>query len=523
MQTRLTRALTALIAAVGIALTGFAVAPAQAATGTITGVALDSNGKPLPNVGWELYIWNGSDWDTLQFGPKLTDNNGRFTHTVAVGKQYRVCFYDSYYGPAASSDFWQPETRHQDRCWSNAATMESAQTWTSTAAAPSKTFTVTLPHQGLGMAPVDPFIIGTYAIGEPLTIVGQEGWRPTDAAFTYQWYSQGNGSPTAPIAGATSASFTPTAAQSGKWVWAAVTASRSGYKPARLTTPVTMVGSQHVQPTSPLKVTGTATPGATLTAAFGKPAATYSELSWFVDGVPQPDFTTYDGASSTFPVASAHSGARIDARLKMYKTDTQGNYVDGSDYYTRVQVHVSGTRPAQALPAAVTATGEPTIGRLLSAPARPTADPDATVAYQWLRGSSAISGASARTYRITSADLGKSLKVRVTVTRPGWWGSFVKTSTGTVAKKALKKGSVKVLGTPRPGKKLTAQVNGWGPKPVTVRYQWLREGRVIRGANKSSYKISKADRGKVLKVQVTVKKSQYLTTIATSKGRKVKR
>ena len=64
------------------------------------------------------------------------------------------------------------------------------------------------------MAPVDPFILGSYQVGDPLTIVGQEGWRPTNAPFSYQWMSQG-GDARRGIPGATSATFVPTAAQAG--------------------------------------------------------------------------------------------------------------------------------------------------------------------------------------------------------------------------------------------------------------------------------------------------------------------
>ncbi len=514
-----------LLSALALLLIPLSATPALAASGTITGVALDSNGKPLPHVGWELYTWEGGEWTTLQFGPKTTDTNGRFSQRVVTGGQYRVCFYDTYYGPAysAQNTYWQPEIRHRDTCWPNASSWQTAPTWTSTTATPSKTFTVKLPKQGLGMAPVDPFIIGSYQVGQPLTIVGQEGWRPTNASFSYQWMTQQNGSPVAPIPGANAATFVPTAAQSGKWVFASVTASRPGYKPATLTTPMTMVGTVHVQPTTPLKVTGTAKPHATLTASFGKPASTYSELSWFVDGVPQPDFTSYDSASSTFPVTSDHSGARIDARLKMYKFDSQGNYIDGTDTYRRVQVQVSGSRPKQALPVTSAPIGQPTLGRILKAPTGVTADPKATVSYQWLRGSKTIKRATKNRYKVRAADLDKKLKVRVTVNRPGWWNTYVTTSTAKVAKKALKKGRVKVVGKARVGKRLTARATGWGPKQVKIRYQWLRDGRAIRGATKARYKIRKSDRRSAVKVRITVKKAHYLTVTKTSKSRKIKR
>ena len=513
-----------LVAALALLLVPTAAISAQAAAGTITGIAVDSDGKPLENVYWELYTLQDGEWTTLQFGPKLTDGAGRFSQRVQVGGQYRVCFSDSYYGESSSAAFyWQPEVRHHDRCWPNATSWQTAQTWTSTAAAPSRTLSVTLPAQGLGMAPVDPFILGSYQVGEPLTIVGQEGWRPTNANFSYQWMTHSGGSPSAAIPGATSSTFVPTAAQSGSWIYASVTATLPGYKPATLTTPVTKVGTPHVQPTSPLTITGAADPGATLTASLGKPANTYSEIKWFVDGVPQPQYTSYDSATASFPVAAAHAGANVEARLNIYGTDSGGNYVDGSDTFQRAVVQVSGSRPAQALPAAAAPAGRPTVGRILSAPARVTADPKATLSYQWLRGATAIGGATASRYKVRAVDVNKPLRVRVTVRRPGWPTTYVRTSTATVAKRALKVGLVQVVGKAKVGHRLTARVSGWRPGSVKFRYRWLRNGHAVRGATSAHYKIRKADRGRVIKVRVTATKPSYLTVTKSSKGRKVAR
>lgn len=520
---RLRPALGALLAS-SLVVLGLGAAPAHAADGTITGVALDASGKPLKNVGWEIYVLEGGEWTTLPFGPKLTNDQGRFSWKVPVGGKYRVCFQDSYYGEMdTASGFWQPEVRHRDTCWPSSATFSGATTWTPTAQAPSKTFTVKLPRQGLGMAPVEPFVSGSYQVGEPLTVLGQEGWRPTNATFTYQWMSHTTGSSPTPIAGATGKTFTPTNAQSGRWVWVQVTASRAGYKPATLTSPVTKVGTVHVEPTSPLKITGTAAAGSTLTASFGRPANTYSQLTWFVDGVPQPNPPAPNATSSRFTVTAAHAGARVEARLKMYRTDAQtGNYVDGSDTYRRVQVQVAGTRPVRTLAAAPAPAGRATVGATLSAP-RATADASATVTYQWLRGSSAIPRATSSRYRVQAADAGKNVAVRVTVTRPGWWNRYVTTSRATAARGVIKTGSVKISGTTKVGRKLKARATSWGPRPVKVRYQWLRNNRVVRGATKSTYKVRKADRGKTLKVRVTVSKPGYTTVAKNSKGRKIKR
>lgn len=519
---------TALVTVIALAAAPLAAAPAHAANPSFTGVALDSAGKPLPNVHWDIQQLKDGAWSSpLQFGPRITDAQGRFTYSGAglpLNGQYRVCFADTYYDRAnTASGYWQPEVRHRDTCWPNATTVEGAQTWTPTASAPAKTFTVKMPRQGLGMAPGEPFVTGTYEIGKPLTIVGQEGWRPTNATFTYRWMQQSDGAAAAPVPGATSATFTPTSAQNGKWLWAEVTASRAGYKPATLTTPVTKAGGTHVQITSPLTISGTAAPGNTLTASYGKPANTYGAIQWFVDGIPTPDGPSWDTNSWPLTVSSAHAGARIEARLSIYRTDAQGNYVDGSNSYHRAQVSVAGQRPAQPLPPAPAPTGTSTVGKVLTAPTGVTADSAARLSYQWFSASRAIPGATARTYTLRSSDAGKAVTVRVSLTRPGWWGNYVTTSRATVATGKLTSGKIVIKGTPRVGKKLTAKATKWGPKPVKVSYRWLRNGKPISKATKSTYRLTKKDRGKSIKVKISVKKTHYATAKKTSKGVKVKR
>lgn len=514
-----------LLAVLALLLVPLTATSAQAADGTISGTALDANGKPLRNVYWDIYTWDGDEWSSeLYFGPKLTNAKGRFSYKVPVGGKYRVCFQDSYYQEDFDgTGFWQPEVRHRDTCWPNATSVDAAQTWTSTAAAPSKHFTVTMAKQGLGMAPVQPFAVGTYDIGKPLTVIGQEGWRPTNATFTYRWMSlTSDGARPTPIPGATSATFVPTSAQSGKGVWAEVTATRAGYKPVTWSTAYSKVGVPHAQPLSPLKITGSAKPGSTLTASFTKAANTRSELTWFVDGVPQPKYTGWEITNSRFPVTAAHAGARIDVRLSIYLADEVG-YIDGSSTFHRAQVQVSGSRPAQPLRTVPAVKGTATVGRVLVAPRTVTADPAERVSYQWTRSGAAIKGATANRYKVRAADVNRTLRVRVTVSRPGWWNTYTSTSTAAVAKRALKKGTVKVTGTAKVGKKLKAKTAKWGPKPVKVRYRWLRNGKPIKGATKATYKVKKADRRKVIKVRVTVKKPKYLTVVKTSKGRKIKR
>ena len=58
----------------------------------------------------------------------------------------------------------------------------------------------------------------------------------------------------------------------------------------------------------------------------------------------------------------------------------------------------------------------------------------------------------------------------------------------------------------------------WSPKPTTFKYQWYRNGTAIKGATKSSYKLTSADKGKTIKVKVTGAKAGYKTKSKTSKA-----
>jgi hypothetical protein len=105
----------------------------------------------------------------------------------------------------------------------------------------------------------------------------------------------------------------------------------------------------------------------------------------------------------------------------------------------------------------VAVTGKPRVGQTLTAV--PTTDPQATTTrYQWLRGSSPISGATAATYRATPADLGLALHVQVTTGAAGrndTTGTSVATAPVTLGAAAL---AVAVPKKVAAGKKVTVTV-----------------------------------------------------------------
>ncbi|WP_091187240.1 fibronectin type III domain-containing protein [Microlunatus flavus] len=83
-----------------------------------------------------------------------------------------------------------------------------------------------------------------------------------------------------------------------------------------------------------------------------------------------------------------------------------------------------------------------------------------------------------------------------------------------------------INGSGRVGKTLSVHATPWlaGSYPTTrasLSYQWKRNGKAIKGATKTKYKLGKADKGKKITITVTAKRYGYTTGSTTSKAKKV--
>lgn len=144
--------------------------------------------------------------------------------------------------------------------------------------------------------------------------------------------------------------------------------------------------------------------------------------------------------------------------------------------------------------------------------------------YQWLRSGKSIAGATKKTYKLSSSDLGHKIQVRGTdKTHPnvGSWKRVTPYSQTATATTKLLRGfskapAPKISGTPVPGKTLSAKVGTWSAKPTKLTLQWKRDGKAIKGATKTKYKVTNADKGKKLTVTVTASRSGYSATAKTS-------
>jgi Carbohydrate esterase, sialic acid-specific acetylesterase len=142
-----------------------------------------------------------------------------------------------------------------------------------------------------------------------------------------------------------------------------------------------------------------------------------------------------------------------------------------------------------------------------------------SLAYQWYRSGTAISGATGAAYTLVSADAGRSITVKVTGSKTGY-PTLSKTSaaTTTIAKGTLSAPVPTISGTRKVGYTLTAVPGSWGPAPVTLSYRWYRSGTAISDAYGATYKIRSGDAGRSITVKVTGSKTGYNTTSKTSAG-----
>ncbi|MEV6597097.1 hypothetical protein AB0M36_09570 [Actinoplanes sp. NPDC051346] len=154
---------------------------------------------------------------------------------------------------------------------------------------------------------------------------------------------------------------------------------------------------------------------------------------------------------------------------------------------------------------APTIAGKPVVGGTVTAGTGTWTPAATSYAYQWLAGGVAINGATARSYVIPAALVGKRLTVRVTGKRAGATSATATSApSAAVGKGPAAKATSKpaIRGTAKVGRKVTAAVGNWRPKPTAFRYEWRLNGAVVRGAGGSSLKLTAAMRGKRLTVTV---------------------
>jgi surface protein len=254
--------------------------------------------------------------------------------------------------------------------------------------------------------------------------------------------------------------------------------------------------------------------------------------------------TANPGVWGPAPVTLASQWYRVNSHGKVTRISsaTHATYqVKGADAGYRLKVKVTGSKAGYAtrsrtsaltarvakarfttIPVpTVTVDGTPRIGKAVTVTPGTSVPLQDRFTYQWYRGKSAIKAATKPSYKLSTKDKGRQVKVRVrasrsgyhTTTRYGLVPGLVRAGLTTVTPKLSDV-------TPVVGETISitpaTAITVWGPQPVTGGYQWYRGSTPIAYATTAVYTVTAIDLGKKLKVAVTGTKDDYANVTRTS-------
>ena len=412
---------------------------------------------------------------------------------------------------------------------SNAETLTSAATATVSAA-------TNTPATGA------PTITGTAQVGQTLTAtvgtIADANGLPdpflADANTSFQWVQVNLGTETN-IASATASTYTLVRED-----WAASVRVKVAFQDAQgnsegplTSSSVIIVKPANTAATGKPGITGTAQVGQTLTATVGTSAD--------VDGLPNPFLTDVNTSFQWIRVATDNTETNIaSATASTYTlvTDDAGTTikvkVGFADNYDYDEMLTSDATAAVSAAANTPATGAPTItgtaqvGQTLTAGTTAIMDADGlttpSYTYQWIRvatdnSETNIASATASTYTLVAADLGTTVKVRVSFTDDASNDETLTSNVSVIIARPANTaatGKPGITGTAQVGQTLTATVGTSAdvdglPNPfltdVNTSFQWIRVATDntetnIASATASTYTLVDADLGTTIKVTV---------------------
>jgi hypothetical protein len=173
--------------------------------------------------------------------------------------------------------------------------------------------------------------------------------------------------------------------------------------------------------------------------------------------------------------------------------------------------------PANTTPPTITGTAR--VGETLTAQNGTWSNSPTAFQYQWQRCNASgaactnISGAVEKTYLLTSADSGRSMRVRVTGINAEGAVNARSAPTAAVAPSAAPRNTARptITGDPEVGQELTAEDGTWTNTPTSFAYQWQRcdidavSCVDVVGATGKTYGVRASDVGFRLRLEVTAR------------------
>ena len=249
-------------------------------------------------------------------------------------------------------------------------------------------------------------------------------------------------------------------------------------------------------PSGSVTITGTPTQGQTLVASStlsdpdGLGAIGYQ---WSANGTAIPGAT-----SSTLTLLQAQVGKTITVTASY--TDGRGKAESKTSLATIAVANVNN----HPVTGSVRIAGTEMQGETLAVTSS-LADADGlgTVSYQWKAGGAAITGATAITFTLTEAQVGKLMTVAASYTDAlGSAESLDSSATGVVVNlNDSPTGTVSFTGSPIVGQLLSAVNTLADPDGLgVIAYQWKANGTAISGATSSTLTLTDAQAGKIVTV-----------------------
>lgn len=337
-----------------------------------------------------------------------------------------------------------------------------------------------------------------------VTVRGLPATAP-NPSFKYTWKIDGVTVATTDW-GKSTAYVIPSSAR-GKKLSVAVSVKGTGYETKTYAGPsATILGTLgEVQRVYPLA--GTVSAGHTVSIQAPTYSVTPSSRSyqWRRDG------KAISGAtSSTYKLTAADAGHQVSVAV----TSKRSGYASSTWVSeTRTVPYLFSTTPTPTL------SGTPTVGYTLTASAGTWKPTPSSVSYRWYRDGKAISGATARTYKATSTDIGHKITVKTTAKRAGYTSTTRTSASKTIGRK-LAAVTPTVTGTAKVGNTLTVKRGTWGPGTVSTKVQWYVSGKPVTGATGSTFRVRPTDAYRSITVKVTGSKAGYTTASRTSAVRK---